>query len=83
MTRLANKKGFRRFVKIDNASLTPAMIWADCLENPRRAYPPTKITSRETTKITCNETTSIIKNSDLFLNVVELRVQHDDFGRKR
>ena len=26
---------------------------------------------------------SIIKNSDLFISIVELHVQHDDFGRKR
>ena len=35
VTRLSNKKGNRRFVKIGNTSLTPAMIWDDYLDHPR------------------------------------------------
>ena len=83
MTRLANKKGNKRFIKIGNTSLTPATIWDDCLEHPRRVHPPTKIASREIIKSTCNEILSIIKNSDLFINMVELHIQHNNFGRKR
>lgn len=39
MTRLANKKGNKRFIKIGNALLTPKMIWDDCLKNHRRVDP--------------------------------------------
>ena len=75
MTRLANKKGNKRFIKIGNTSLTPTMIWDDYLEHLRRVHPPTKIASREIIKSTCNERTSIIKkNSDLFINMEELHM---------
>ena len=70
MTRLANKKGNKLFIKIGNTSLTPTMICDDYLEHPRRVRPPTKISSREIIKITCDEIISIIKNSDLFINMV-------------
>ena len=40
MTRLANKKVNKRFIKVGNTSLTPTIIWDDYLEYPRRVNPP-------------------------------------------
>ena len=61
MTRLANKKGNFRFIKIGDTSLSPKMIWDDYLKHPRTVNPPTKIGSRKIMRNTSYEIISIIK----------------------
>ena len=47
MTRVSNKKGNKRFIKIGNTSLNAAMNWDEYFENHRRVHPLTKIEPRE------------------------------------
>ena len=49
---------------------------------PRRVYPPTKIASRKVTSKTCSEIVEIIKNSPSFIDMVQMYIQHNEFGRK-
>ena len=82
LTRLKTQKVAKRFIKLGNTSLTPAMAWDDYSKNPRRVYPPTKMNSRrEIIKETCNYMMSTIKSRKLFVDAVEACIQHNNLSR--
>ena len=61
LTRLKNQKVAKRFIKLGNASLKPAMTLDEHSKNPHRFYPPTEIASREITKGAFNDVMPVTK----------------------